>query len=149
MTVEKKFLMKLFICFFLLFLSGLQSVLSFDTEEDYIIHCSGCHMEDGTGSSRNAVPSIRNISTFTRVPSGREYIIQVADVSQSSLNDKRLSELVNWVLLNLGSNTPPKDFLPYSEIEIAQLRTNRPGDITKKRQEVMHELQETRPKLKR
>ena len=41
---------------------------------DYLLHCSGCHRPDGTGSAPE-VPSLRGaMGSLVATPEGREYI---------------------------------------------------------------------------
>ena len=90
--------------------------------ENYVIHCSGCHKPNGSGSPSNLVPDIRNIiGHFTKVSNGREYLIQVADISQAPLQNDEVAALMNWVLQEFSSLQLTKDFKPYTEEEVKSL----------------------------
>lgn len=109
--------------------------------DNYVLHCSGCHMTNGSGSRVNLVPDIRNvIGFFTRTPAGRKYIIQVADVSQAPLADQDLADLVNWTLYEFSKEQLEIDFEPYSESEVEKLRNNRPADLHSTRRNILVSL---------
>jgi hypothetical protein len=63
------------------------------------------------------------VARFLSVPGGREYLGRVPGVATSPLSSADLSELVNWMLWRFDKEHLPADFRPYSEAEIAQLRT--------------------------
>lgn len=108
---------------------------------DYVQHCAGCHRDDGSGSARNGVPDMRGvIGRLAGVPTGRDFLIQVAGVAQTPLDDEALARLMNWLLPRMGQNTLPADFQPYSVAEIARLRANRPADLPAQRAQAVVEL---------
>ncbi len=107
-----------------------------------MIHCSGCHKPNGSGSPSNLVPDIRNIiGHFTKVPNGREYLIQVADISQAPLQNDEVAALMNWVLREFSSLQLTKEFKPYTEEEVEELRENRPADLHANRRKLLTSLQ--------
>ena len=96
----------------------------------YLQHCSGCHLVDGSGSPSKGVPSMRGaLGQFLRVPGGREFIVQVPGVMNSALRDADIANLMNWLLPAVSSETLPAGFQPYTPQEIARLRTSRPADV--------------------
>lgn len=72
-------------------------------EHDYTLHCSGCHLADGTGAP-DAVPSLIGLDRFLRVPEGRAYLIRAPGVAQAPIDDARLAALMNWVVLQFGES---------------------------------------------
>lgn len=98
---------------------------------NYMLHCQGCHLPDGTGMP-GKVPAMRgHLARFLEVPGGREYIVQVPGVSTSKLNDADTAALMNWLVREMGPHVPT-DFKPYSEREVADLRghwLNRPQPV--------------------
>ncbi|MEE4381143.1 MAG: hypothetical protein V2J02_04030, partial [Pseudomonadales bacterium] len=49
---------------------------------DYLLHCGGCHLENGAGAPPD-VPDLRSdLSTIIAVPEGRAYLAQVPGASQ-------------------------------------------------------------------
>ena len=93
---------------------------------NYMLHCMGCHMMDGSGAP-GAVPSLRGrMASFLQVDAGRAYLIQVPGTAQSPLNDAEVAEVVNWMLEEFTIGPLPADFQPYSEEEVAGYRSVRP-----------------------
>ena len=89
---------------------------------DYMLHCQGCHLEDGAGTE-GKIPGLKDfVGKFLHVPGGREYLVQVPGVASSSLDDEALAEVLNWMLVNLSPNETPPDFEPYTAEEVAGLR---------------------------
>ncbi len=84
--------------------TGLASLLAFatparaDTRTDYLLHCSGCHLPDGSGAPDD-VPSLRDgLGWIVSVAEGRGYLVRVPGSSQAMLNDAELAAVINWVL---------------------------------------------------
>ena len=93
---------------------------------NYMLHCMGCHMMDGSGAP-GAVPSLRGrMAGFLRVDAGRAYLIQVPGTAQSPLDDAKVAELVNWMLEEFTTSPLPADFQPFSAEEVAGYRADRP-----------------------
>ena len=89
---------------------------------DYLLHCSGCHRPDGTGSAPD-VPSLRGaVGSLVATPEGRAYIARVPEVAQSPLDDDDLARLLNWVLREFNSETLPKRFRPLDGDEVGAAR---------------------------
>jgi len=86
--------------------------------ENYLLHCSGCHLSEGVGVP-GTTPSLRALAPILAAPGGREYLGRVPGVVQAPLSDAELAELLNWVLLTM-SDAPADP--PYSETEIGSLR---------------------------
>ena len=104
-----------------------------DPKVDYLLHCSGCHMPDGTGLS-SAVPTLHNIiGRLVAEPEGRAYIVRVPGASQAPINDKKLAEVLNWMLTEFSSDTLPKNFKPLTVKEVKRARnqiTGRPTQVS-------------------
>jgi len=99
-----------------------QSVDSNRAQNNFMLHCQGCHRADGSGLP-GSVPSMKDfVSNFLWVPGGREFLIRVPGSANSSLSDKELAELLNWMLLELSSQGLPDNFALYSEAEVQQAR---------------------------
>ena len=89
---------------------------------DYLLHCSGCHRPDGTGSAPD-VPSLRGaVGSLVSTPEGREYIARVPEVAQSPLDDDDLARLLNWVLREFNADTLPERFRPLDGDEVGAAR---------------------------
>ena len=90
---------------------------------NYILHCQGCHLPDGSGSP-GKVPDMRGeVSQFLTIPGGREYLVQVPGAATSRLSDGELADLLNWLVKTMGP-PPPSGFKPYSQAEVSRLRPN-------------------------
>ena len=86
--------------------------------ENYLLHCSGCHLRDGVGVP-GTTPSLRELAPILAAPGGREYLARVPGVVQAPLSNVELARLLNWVLASMsGAPADP----PYSEAEIGSLR---------------------------
>lgn len=98
-------------------------------EHDYTLHCSGCHLADGSGAP-DAVPSLQGLDRFLGSPEGRAYLIRAPGVAQAPIDDTRLAALMNWVVVEFGeSATSPG----YTEAEVARWRAEPLRDPTELR----------------
>ena len=101
--------------------AGAPATLSPETQ--WMLNCQGCHRADGRGSG-SAVPTLHGmVSRFLSVPGGREYLIRVPGVATSPLSNASLAVLVNWMFGKFDPDHVPAEFVPYSEQEIASLRS--------------------------
>lgn len=109
--------------------------------QNYIQYCAGCHQMDGSGTPANGVPSIRgSAGHFLRLPEGRAYLVQVPGVSQSILSDRRVAELLNWMLDAMCKAEQPSDFQPYTAAEVQRLRESKLGDVLGARRAIVEQL---------
>lgn len=112
-------------CASLALLLALVSPAEADTRTDYLLHCGGCHLQDGTGAPDD-VPSLRDtLGWIVSVPQGREYLARVPGASQSLLDDAKLAAVINWVLTEFNSATLTDDFRPLTAVEVGEAR----GDV--------------------
>jgi len=94
----------------------------------YAIRCMGCHQRDGAGMG--TVPKLRDfVGNFLRVPGGREFLVQVPGVAQSSLSDAEVAAVLNWMLTEFSRAQLPESFQPYSGDEVARYRPGRLIDV--------------------
>ena len=107
----------------------------------YLQHCSGCHLVDGSGSPGKGIPSMRGtLGRFLQVPGGREFIVQVPGVMHSPLRDGEIANLMNWLVPAVSADSVPAGFQPYSTEEIARLRASRPADIMAVRADLVQKM---------
>jgi mono/diheme cytochrome c family protein len=112
------------------------NVASADAETDYLLHCRGCHLPDGS-SVPPEVPSLRDeIGRIVAIAAGRDYVIRVPGVAQSSLADQQLADVLNWVLTEFNANTLPQDFKPFTAKEVGDARNNVLPDPVRHRAEI-------------
>lgn len=93
----------------------------------YLLHCSGCHGDDGAGSRTGGIPSLRLIKSFTSDADGRKYIMQVPGIVNSGLSNKDIAAVVNYVVTRWGQ--PGVPFQLFSEEEVNELRATEIDDI--------------------
>jgi len=89
-------------------------------QQDYILHCQGCHGVNGVGTAGH-VPALR--STFMpllRVNGGRDYLLRVPGVANTVLDPSATAAVLNW-LLGQFSAEPSKDML-FSAGEVSAAR---------------------------
>ncbi len=107
-----------------------------DPKVDYLLHCSGCHLPDGTGLSP-MVPTLHDvIGRMVAEPAGRAYVVRVPGVSQAPIDDKKLTEVLNWMLTEFSSDTLPKNFKPFTVKEVKRARSQLLADPLKYRAEL-------------
>ena len=105
---------------------------------NFIHHCAGCHLVDGSGAPSKGIPSMRGtLGQFLKVPGGREFIVQVPGVMNSPLGDGEIASLMNWLLPYVASATTPANTPPYTADEIARLRKHRPLDVITTRRQLI------------
>ena len=94
-----------------------------DPEVDYLLHCSGCHMPDGSGLSP-VVPTLHDVpGRMLANPEGRSYIVRVPGVAQAPISDRKLTEVLNWILTEFSIATLPENFEPLTVEEVARARS--------------------------
>jgi mono/diheme cytochrome c family protein len=97
---------------------------------NYLLHCSGCHQQDGGGNPENGIPDMKNkVGHFLRDAAGRDFLVQVPGTSQAALNDAQIAELLNWMVYAFSAEQVPADFRPYSTEEVTRLRSRRLDDV--------------------
>jgi hypothetical protein len=107
---------------------------------NYILHCQGCHLENGAGTPKK-VPALKNeVGRFLHVPGGREFLIQVPGTSQSALTDTEVAAVLNWILENFSREELPVDFVPYTTEEISRYRLPPLANVSAVRAELMAEI---------
>lgn len=112
------------------------------SRQNYIQYCAGCHQLDGSGSPGVGIPDMRaQVGHFLHSPRGRAFLVQVPGSANSPLSDRELALLLNWMVQTFSKEQMPVPFKPYSEDEVAQLRSDRPAAIAELRREVVEEMQ--------
>jgi len=89
---------------------------------NYLLSCGGCHGLEGVSNSR-LVPDLKDqVGVFLNLPEGRRYLVRLPNVAFSSMPDAALTELMNYVVFDLGGTSAPKGSKPYTLREVAELR---------------------------
>jgi hypothetical protein len=96
----------------------------------YTLHCSGCHVRDGSGSSEGRIPRLAGqIGHFLKLPEGRRFVLQVPGVMNSGLGNEDVEKLMNWMVPHFAGASLDRTFVPFTVDEIATARKQRPADI--------------------
>jgi mono/diheme cytochrome c family protein len=90
----------------------------------YAENCEGCH--GWAGVSVTEIPTLKGrVGYFARIPEGRRYLVQVPNVALNPSSDEDIAAMMNWLLVTYSRDELPADFVPYSAVEVAQLRKAR------------------------
>ncbi|MSR01542.1 MAG: cytochrome C [Gemmatimonadetes bacterium] len=91
-------------------------------EQNYFIHCMGCHGENGAGLE-GQVPDLRkDLARLAALPGGRAYILRVPGVTQTSLEPERTAEVLNYTLRQFGGAEVARRITPFTAAEVAAAR---------------------------
>lgn len=106
-------------CSVLALLSALAFTAEADSRFDYLLHCGGCHLEDGSGDPPE-VPDLRvDLDWIAATEEGRSYLTRVPGASQAPISDAALAEVINWIMVTFY---PGKDVKPFDGAEVAASR---------------------------
>ena len=102
-------------------LSGIAAAFAAaDPHYDYLLHCAGCHLEDGSGAPPE-VPDLRlDLGRFLATESGRAYLTRVPGAAQVPIDDQAMSELLNWMVLRFRPDL--NGYEPFEASVIGPLR---------------------------
>jgi cytochrome c553 len=91
-------------------------------EGNYLLNCGGCH---GTGGISNSklVPDLKNqVGYFLNAREGREYLVRLPNVAFSTLSDRDLADVLNFMVFQIGGASVPGGAVPYTASEVGHLR---------------------------
>jgi hypothetical protein len=60
---------------------------------------------------------------------GRAFLVQVPGVVQAPLDDRAVAALMNWMLAHYAGKEANPSFEPYTEQEVASMRSETPIDV--------------------
>jgi hypothetical protein len=106
----------------------------------YMIHCMGCHLDDGRGAPGKVPSLVDSMGRFLAVPGGRAYLVQVPGTAQAPLGDGEIAALLNWMLAAFSAEEIPADFQPYSAEEVSRLRRSPLLDAERVRRALLQAL---------
>lgn len=110
---------------------------SADPRAEYLLHCGGCHLEEGQGMPPE-VPDLRiDVARFAAYPEGRAYLVGVPGVAHSPLTDAGLTGVLNWLLATFY---PEQAIEPFSVAEVELLRGNPLQDPLRRRAELAAQI---------
>lgn len=110
-------------------------------KKNYRLYCMGCHQADGRGAPAHGIPSMWNeVGHFLRLPAGRAYLSQVPGTLNTPLNDAETADLLNWVMREIGRDSVPASFQPYTAADVQHYRATIPEDIPALRARLVEQL---------
>lgn len=108
--------------------------------KNYLLHCEGCHMADGSGQP-GYVPAFRySVSRFLAIPEGRAYLGRVPGTSQSLLADSDRAELLNWIVSKFDADHLPVGFRPYTADELSRYRRDPVSQASVERARILSQI---------
>ncbi|PCJ70481.1 MAG: cytochrome C [Rhodobiaceae bacterium] len=131
------------LAFVFLFSSSPTSAGEARARADYMVHCQGCHVQDGSGFP-GKVPDLRaTLPLLISVEGGRAFLVRVPGSSQSALSDAGLAGVLNWMITNLTEGEEITGFTPYQPEEVTRYRATRLDDVFATRDALIGHLEGT------
>ncbi|GAA4490354.1 c-type cytochrome [Gluconacetobacter tumulicola] len=125
----------LFIASALLFSSSALAEPSARTR--YLLKCSGCHLPDGSGEISGGIPNfVGSVGVFADLPEGRAYLMHVPGVIGSSMDDKGISDVMNYIMETFAGTSLSSDYRSFSPREVSELRKKNIGNLVEYRRKV-------------
>lgn len=110
---------------------------------NYLLRCTGCHRMDGTGNPQGGIPDFRDsVGYFSAFSKGREYLVHVPGVLESSLTPKEIADVLNYVITRWGGKSLPDPYHPFTESEVAERQKVRIDDVVEFRRGLVLQLNE-------
>ena len=110
---------------------------------DFLLHCSGCHAQDGRGLENKGIPALKDqVGYFLRTVEGRAYLMQIPGLLSAGMPDARAADVTNYILARFAGASLPENFIPYTAEEAKRYRESRPADTPSKRKLLAAELRE-------
>ncbi len=106
---------------------------------DYMLHCQGCHMADGSGVEGTVPPLPGEVGRFIASPEWRDYLVQVPGASQALIDDEALARLMNWIVRRFDPENA-RNLTPYEAAEVGRLRRQPVTNPTEVRRRIIAEL---------
>ena len=106
---------------------------------DYMLHCQGCHMADGSGVEGTIPPLPGEVGKFISSPEWRDYLIQVPGASQALIDDEALARLMTWIVRRFDPENA-KDLKPYEAAEVGRLRRQPVTNPTEVRRRIIEDI---------
>lgn len=108
---------------------------------DYLLHCSGCHGQDGEGKPWKGIPKFAGqVGHFQRTPESRAFLMQVPGLLGAGLGDERAAAVTTWLVREFAGASLPAGFTPYTTEEARRYREARPVDVIGRRNELYDKL---------
>ncbi|MBU2654750.1 c-type cytochrome [Acidomonas methanolica] len=125
----------------LLFLASSSAAVAIPARNQYLLKCSGCHLADGEGMPSQGIPNfIGQVGMFAGIPEGRVYIMHVPGVIGSSLSDREISTVLNYIMKNFAGQSFQAGSKLFTADEVARLRAENIGNVVEYRRKVANIL---------
>ena len=109
--------------------------------QNYQLQCMGCHGETGAGLE-GQVPSLRGtLARISGAPQGRDYVLRVPGVTQSTLSAAEVAAVLNWALYEFSGTNAAKRIQPFTAAEVAQSRSRPLVEVSPIRAKVLRETE--------
>ncbi len=95
---------------------------SYQPASNYLQHCAGCHLSDGTGFPPE-VPILRvDLGYLLDNPEGRDFMLRVPGVTGVPISAEEVVGLMNWLIETFYPGR--SDFIPFTvdEVEAGRAR---------------------------
>ena len=97
---------------------------------DYLLHCSGCHGQDGRGLASKGIPALQDqVGYLLRADVGRAFVMQVPGLLSAGMPDERAADVTNYIILRFAGSSMPDKFSRYDANEAKRYRESRPANI--------------------
>jgi mono/diheme cytochrome c family protein len=90
--------------------------------QNYQLHCMGCHAEDGMGLAGHVPPIRLTLRPLLATTAGREFVLRVPGIAQSSLSSRELADVLNWLVRDLTASNGARAVAPLSAAEVERFR---------------------------
>lgn len=102
--------------------------------------CAVCHQPDGRGIPGMYPPLADSVGAYVRIAQGRSYLVHAVSFGLSGaiavhgttyngvmqpwpqLSDREVADVLDYVLTHFNGKVLPKDFKPYSAVEVKKYR---------------------------
>jgi mono/diheme cytochrome c family protein len=109
--------------------------------QNYLLHCMGCHGEDGAGLE-GQVPSLRGtLARISSAPAGRDYVLRVPGVTQSTLAAAEVAAVLNWILVEYSGAEAASSVRPFTAAEVASARNQTLLEIAPARARILRDAE--------
>ena len=106
----------------------------------YLLHCSGCHIEDGSGDPPE-VPDLRkNLDKMLRSKKGRSFMLRVPGVTDAPINPQEMADLMNWLITEFYPEL--EEFRLFNAKEVIKGRESRLANPLEIRQSLLDPAEE-------
>jgi hypothetical protein len=114
----------------------------------YLEGCGGCHGVEGRSFAPRVPDLAGHAGYFLCTPAGRDYLVQLPNVAYTHTDSKKLADVMNFVVFDLGHGSAPPAAKPYTASEVAALRAKpiSSSDLVALRAEIVSQIVARCPK---